>query len=152
MFLCILKLTKGQTQRQWCKRNIFQRGQSHFARFFPGVKYAFSQWKFSILVHPKQTSLISKSEKQKEKKEVLCSFSHFFPSIFHFPPSTLAIFLLFFSLFPFFFASIFPIGLQKKISEKCQGGILLPPPPPLHHWPNMKGWLAKHDGLLVGQT
>ena len=79
-------------------RNIFQRRQSHFSRFFPVRNMPFPGRKFSILVHPKQILVVSKSAKQKEKK-IPPSFSHF------------TIFLLFFSIFPFFpFPSIFPVG------------------------------------------
>ena len=39
--------------------------------FFPGVKCLFSKYKFpSILVDPKQISVVSKNEKQKKKKKI----------------------------------------------------------------------------------
>ena len=53
----------------------------------------------------------------------------FFYLIFYiFPPLPFTIFLLFFSIFPFFLASLFPVCQQIIPSEKRQG-ILCPLPP-----------------------
>ena len=59
----------GQSLSQRHKRNIFQEGQSHFSHFFPGTKGSFSPVEISILVDPKQISVVSKSDQQKKKKK-----------------------------------------------------------------------------------
>ena len=52
---------------QWSKGNIFQRGQSHFSRFFPGVK-CFCPVDISILV-PKTNFSDFKKWKAKKKNK-----------------------------------------------------------------------------------
>ena len=98
------------------KRNIFQRGQSQFSQFFPGVEYDFSRYNLSILVAPKQISVVSKSDKQKKKKK-----KHLSPFHFQFSTSSLSNFPSFplhFSFLPFPF---FPGRSEKFPGEKCQG-------------------------------
>ena len=59
--------------------------------------------------------------------------------LFHFQFCPFWNFLFFFSIFPFFFPSLFPVGQQKFPSEKCRGHSAHPSstPPPhrlLCHW------------------
>ena len=54
------------TPPQGRNRKIFLRGQSHFSWFFFPAWNAISRWKISILVHPKQISVVLKSEKAKK--------------------------------------------------------------------------------------
>ena len=59
-------------------------------------------------------------------KKHLLIFIHFPPSILNYTfPFT--IFLLFFSIFPFFLASLFPVGQQKFPGEKASRGHSAPP-------------------------
>ena len=111
---------------------FFREGKVTFPNFFYPLE-------ISILVHPKQISAISKGDKKKKKKKVLCSFSYLSPFHLNFPPPlynfpsfplhfhfSLPLFSLssFFSPFPFFslfpspfpFSSFFP--LPSKISPK----------------------------------
>ena len=78
----------------------------------------------SILLDPKQFSVVSQSEKLAKEKKILCSFAYFFLSfsIFHLPFYNFPSFPLH---FPFFsLAFLFPVGQQKFPSENCQGGTL----------------------------
>ena len=118
-------LAHARAWRSWCilfafvaacvqgrKRNIFQRWQSHFPDFFPGVK-CFFPVENSQFGRPKTNFSGFQKTKTKTHKKVLfkfCNFSffHFLFSTFHF-----LIFLLFHSIVPFFLASLFPVGLQK---------------------------------------
>ena len=102
-------------------RGIFFRGQSHFSWFFSGMKCLFPV-QISILVDPKQISVVFNSEK-KEKK----SSAHFSPYNFKFPPSLLQ-FSFFSSQFSFFFPFLSFSGRLAKISQwKISVGCTLPP-------------------------
>ena len=73
-----------------------------------------------------------KAKKKKKKKKVLSPFSYFhifFPSVFYFPPS-LVQFSFIVLHFPFFLASIFPVGHQKISCWKTSRGHSAPAPPP----------------------
>ena len=74
--------------KQWRKRDIFQEGGRAKSLFliFPDLKCFFSV-EISILIDPKQISVVSQSKKPPSKKKVLCSVSYFSPSILNFPPS-----------------------------------------------------------------
>ena len=47
---------------------FFREGKVTFPDFFPGMKYAFSWWKLSMIVDSKQNSVVSTSDKQKTKQ------------------------------------------------------------------------------------
>ena len=87
----------------------------------------------SILVHPKQITVISKSEKQKKKKKkqkkkkVLCSFSFSPSSILIFPPALFPFFPCFFFPFPPLFPTLLsflfsPFLIPKFVSQKTFQG------------------------------
>ena len=88
---------------------------------------AFSQQKISILVDPKQISVVLKSEKQKKKKKkgpLLILQLFLLPFIFNFPPFPTFPFKkisFFFLHFPFFLTSLFLVGQQKFPGQKCLG-------------------------------
>ena len=67
---------------------------------------------------PKKTK--NKNKKQNKTEKILSRFFNF--SSFHFQFSTFpfSIFLLFLSISPCFFPSLFPVGQQKFPGEKCQ--------------------------------
>ena len=127
-------------------RGIFFRGDKViFPDFlFPSVKCFFPVEK-SILVDPKQISVVLKSEKhkkKKKKKKVPSSFCNFPPSIFNFTPS---LFLFQFSFFPapFYFFFSLPLFSQwvnrnfpvRSLGEGTGGHCVpypLPPVTPLH--------------------
>ena len=120
------------TLYQWHKRNIFQAGQSHSSRLFPSGVKRFFPVEISILVHPKQISVVSKCEKKKErkKKSPLLGFILFYPSITNFPPSISQFFLLF-CPFPFFpCLCTFP-GRSQKIPGEKRHSAPFPCPCPL---------------------
>ena len=98
----------------WRKNIIFQsREKSHFLIFFPSVKCFFPVEIF-ILVHPKQIiSVVSKSDKQKRKKEKKCSFSYLCPFHVKFSssPFTFSLLFLFFSLFSLASLPLFSLSL-----------------------------------------
>ena len=127
------------------------RVQSHYSRFFPGVRSLFpifSLRDFSLF--PVKITIFtgSKSEKKKQQQQQQqqissAFFSQFSPYISHFPPSfsnCSHFFLVFILLFPFFsFSSTFPIsylfpclifpGQSPKFSRwKVSGGTLSPCP------------------------
>ena len=82
--------------------------------------------------------LKSKSKKKKKKKNPLLILE-LPPSIFNFPPSLFQISLFsspFSPIFPFFLASLFPVGQQKFPGQKCQEALYhtIPPPRLLRHW------------------
>ena len=113
------------------KRNIFQRGQSQFSQFFPGMKYVFP----SNIVHfdrPQTNFSCSKSQKSKKKKKKkkkkikspLLIFLPFPLPFTIFPPLPFQIFLIL-SIFPFFPFLPWPIfpGRSAKIPRwKMSGG------------------------------
>ena len=109
---------------------FFRRGKATFPYFFPWHEMLFFFFKveISILVDPKQISVVSKSDKQKKKKGGSSAhFRTFFPSNLHFLPPSFTISLLFFSIFPFFLASFFPAS--KNFPVKTSGGHCAPAPP-----------------------
>ena len=108
-----------------CKRKIFLRGQSHFSWFFSRREMLFPSRKFPFwLTQNKFQSFLK--VKRKKKKDPLLIFVTFPPYIiFHLPFLN---FPSFFPIFPFFFASLFPIGQQKFPGQKSLGGTLLPAP------------------------
>ena len=83
--------------------------KSHFLIFLNREMFFFLV-AISIVVHPKQISVVSKRDKQNKNKN---SSAHTFPpSIFKFSSSPFTISSLFLSIFPFFFiASLFPFLL-----------------------------------------
>ena len=110
------------------RRKIFSEGAKSFFLIFVSTSNAFCRYKISILVDPKQISVVLKSEKQKNKnknknkqtektKKKSPHFVTFPPSIFNFPPSLLqfSFFSSPFSLFssPFSLALLFPIDQQR---------------------------------------
>ena len=100
---------------------------------FPGRK-------FSILVDPKQISVVFESEKQKEKKGVLTSFISFPTFISNFPPS-----LLQFSFFSPQFSplSLFTLTLfSRYVSKNFPGQKSLTPLIVLH-------LLLMHNAICV---
>ena len=111
---------KGERFLQGRKRNIFQRGQSHFSWFFPGVK-CFFPIENSHFGTP--TTNFSGFEKWKKKTSSFCNFSSF-----HFQFSTFPFSISFFSSpFPlFFFLPLFP-GRSAEISRWKVSGKHLPP-------------------------
>ena len=112
---------------QWHKKNIFMR-QSHLSQFFPGLK-CFFLVEISILVDPKQISVVSKNKKQGGgKKKPSVNFHAFFH--IHFKIFPLPIFLCFFSIFSVFLASFLQVGQLKFLGEKHQGASASLPPPP----------------------
>ena len=105
----------------WHKKNIFQRGQSHFSQFFPaGVKCFFPVENFRIGT-PKTNFLFQKRSSAHCHTFFLCVFN-FSPSLLQFS-SLCSPFALF-----FFLASLFPVGQQKFPGEKPQGDTLPPCP------------------------
>ena len=158
MFLCILKLTKGQTQRQWCKRNIFQRGKVTFPNFFQVWNMLFLSGNFPFWYTPNKRHWFQKVKSKKKKKSSLLIFT-LLPFHFSFPTFHFSNFPSFLLHFPFFLCLYFPNRSAKKISVKNVRGAFSCPPPPRYTtgqtwkvgWPNMMVcWWAKHD-RLVGQ-
>ena len=110
------------------RRISFKWGKVSFPDFFPGVQ-CFFPVENSHFGTPKTNFSGLKSEKQKKKEGPPPHFSTC-PSIFNFPPFlSFFIFLLFCSSFPFFLASLFPVGQHKFPGQKYQGGTLSPAPP-----------------------
>ena len=99
------------------KRNIFQRGHSHFSWYekgsFPVENFHFGR--------PKTNFSGIEKWKAKKKKEVLSSFCNFSSFHFQFSNFPFSIFLLFCSIFSFFLASLFPVGQQKFPCQKSLG-------------------------------
>ena len=89
-----------KTCPQGHKRKIFWGGKVIFLIFFPAWN-AFSQYRISILVDPKQISVILKVKKG------LSSFCNFSSFHFKFLPFAFSIFLLFFHYFCFSFPIFF---------------------------------------------
>ena len=134
---------------QWHKRTIFQMGQSHSSQFFPGMKYASSRLKLSILIDPQKTpnkfqwfqKVTSEKKKKKKKKSPPLSF-YTFPlpfSIFHLFP------FKFFSFPPPFSLSSFPFfswWVSKNFLMKTVRRALFPllPPPPRYATDYNKVW------------
>ena len=119
-------LDERVTTKQWCKRNIFQRGQSHFffswnAMLFPGTNFHFGRFG-----RPPKKSVVSKSEKQKKKKKKkVLRLIPYFPllfQIFHLSFHSFPSFLLHF-IFPFFLTSLFLVDQQKFVGEKRGGSV-----------------------------
>ena len=112
-------------------RGIFFRGgaKSLFMIFFPSVKCFFPSRNFHF-GRPQTISVVSKSKKQKQQSHLLI-FILLFPFLFKVSTFPFTIFLLFFSIFPFFLASLLRVDQQKFSCEKCQGA-LCPPVTPLH--------------------
>ena len=115
-------------------RGIFFRADKvNFPDFFSGPWNMFFFFFFFLQVEifhfstPQTNFSGFKKWKAKKKKKV---FSYFSSSIYNFPSFT--IFLLS-SPFPFFLASIFPVGLRKFPSQKRQGATLPPCPHLLCH-------------------
>ena len=132
--MCV-SLHSGMTMTRGI-RGIFSEGQSNFSDFFPNMK-CFFPVENSILVDPKQASVVLKNESKKKKKKrkkkkkkkkkkgplLIWNFSSFH---FQFSTSPFSISHLFFSIFPLFLASLFLVGQQTFPGEKCQA---LPPCP-----------------------
>ena len=121
------------------KRNIFQRGKVIFVGFFfffsSSFFFPFSSVKRFFLVEnshfgrPKTNFTgFEKWKERKEKKVPLCIWLFPLPFQVHFSTFPFSIFLLFFSLFPFFLASLFQVRQQKFPDEKCRGELPIPPP------------------------
>ena len=91
------------------KRNIFQRGQSHFPDFFPSVKCFFLVENSHFGRPTRNFKVVLKSEKKKglllNLKLFLLPFSIFHLSLFDFPS--------FLVLFHFVLASLSTVGQQK---------------------------------------
>ena len=89
---------------------FFQRGQRHFSWFFPAVK-CFFPVENSHFDRPKTNFSGFEKWKAKKKKKKKGSSTHFVTSpFFKISTSPFSIFLLFCSIFPFFLASLFPVG------------------------------------------
>ena len=106
---------------------IFRGSKVIFLIFFPGVNCFFPvetshfgrlKTNFSGFWKVKR-----KKKKKKKKKSPLFIFQLFLLpfSIFHLPFS-----FFFFLQFPFFLASLFPVGQQKFPGQKCRGALCLP--------------------------
>ena len=112
------------------KRNIFQGGSKSLFPIFPGMK-CFFLLEIAILVDPKQLSVVSKSDKPKKKKRVLCSFPYLVPFHLTFLLLPFYNFPSFLLHFPFFFLCLFFPDKSTKISrEKCLWGTVPPYPLP----------------------
>ena len=79
-----------------------------------------------------------KKKKERKERKVFTSFGNFFLFPFQFPPSLFRFFLKFYFpsfllYFPFFIASLFPVGSRSaEISQwKMSGGHSSPAPPPV---------------------
>ena len=106
---------------------------SHFIVLFPPKMYMMKWVKNSNLRLYAYRSMEGGGQRHKRnifqrgKKKVLSSFCNFSP--FHFQFSTFPFLIFFFfSNFPFFLASLFPVGQQKFPGEKCQGALCPPSP------------------------
>ena len=110
----------------------FPGGNSHFGR--PKSNFCGFVWKEKTKNPPKtnKTKQNKKQNKTKQNKKILSSFCNFSSLHFQFSTFPFSIFLLFFSIFPFFLASLFPVGQQKFTIEKCWGA-LYPRPQLLRH-------------------
>ena len=106
-------------------RGIFFRGgKVIFPDFFPSLK-SFFPVENSILVDPKQISVVLKSEtKEEEKKKSSPHFVTFPPSIFNFPLSLFD--FLSFLHFPSSLCLSLPGRSAEISSEQCQGALCPP--------------------------
>ena len=113
----------------------------HYITLWSGVLpiKCFFPVQISILVDPKQISVVSKNEKLRKKCHLLIFLLFPLPvqfKFFHLPLCNFPSFLLHFC---FFLASLFPVGQQKFPGEKHQGGTLLPAPSTLFLVKSIRG-------------
>ena len=120
----------SKTEGSGVRGIFFRGGKVTFSRFFSAWNLLFpaKNFKFSILVDPKQISAVSKKwqkKKKKKKKGPMLIFINFHFN-FQFPTSSLLNFPHFPLHFPFFPCPSFPGRSAKIPGEKYQGGTLPP--------------------------